>query len=197
MKLLYWLIRPRSGFARLRYYWWEHRNADKPWLTPGAVTFLAELLAPPMAGLEFGSGRSTLWFAKHLGELTSVEHHEGWFQIVSKQLEEANIKNVKYRLVPLDHPEADPELPEYHPQPKYIAVASDLPDGCLDLVVVDGHYRSHCIRASISKLRSGGLLLVDDANLWPGNAPPVPIDWPEVSRTTNGIKFTVIWKKPA
>ena len=46
------------------------------------------------------------------------------------------------------------------------------------------------------KVETRRLLLVDDANMWPNCQPPVPAGWSEVSRTTNGIKFTVIWRKP-
>ena len=104
--------------------------------------------------------------------------------------------NVDYRFIPLDHPECAPEQPIYSPLPAYVAVVANCPDKSLDFVVVDGHYRTTCIAAVLSKIKPGGLLLVDDANRWPGDAPPVPCDWPEVSRTTNGIKFTVIWRKP-
>jgi len=149
-----------------------------------------------MTGLEFGSGRSTAWFAGKLQSLTSVEHHAGWHAIVTEQLAKSGRTNVDYRLIPLEHPEAEGEQSEYDPTPNYVAVVNAFPDSSLDLAVVDGHYRSHCIQAVLTKLKRGGLLLVDDANLWPGNAPPVPGNWTEVSRTTNGLKFTVIWRKP-
>lgn len=193
----FWLRHPHKVLARVRYWWWERRNPDKPWLTPGAVAFLETHLRPEMIGLEFGSGRSTVWYARKLRHLTSVEHHAGWAETVKGQLAGAGITNVDYRAIPLDHPETDGEQPAYDPLPRYVAVASEFADGALDFVVVDGHYRSHCIRTVGDKLRPGGLLLVDDANMWPANAPPVPPEWLEVSRTTNDLKFTVIWRKPA
>jgi predicted O-methyltransferase YrrM len=150
-----------------------------------------------MTGLEFGSGRSTVWFAGKLRHLTSVEHHSGWHEVVKEQLARAGCTNVDYRFVPLNHPESEGEHEHYDPLPDYVAVANGFPDNSLDLVVVDGHYRTHSIRAVLDKIKSGGLLLVDDANMWPRNMPPVPPNWPEVSRTTNGLKYTAIWRKPA
>ena len=196
MNLWFWVTHPRAAVARGRYWWWEKRNPDKPWLTPAAVAFLDAHLKPAMTGLEFGSGRSTAWYAGKLHRLTSVEHHAEWRARVVEMLARRNISNVEVRLVPLDHPAEEPERATYDPLPAYVAVATGLPDESLDLVVVDGHYRSQCIAAVVDKLRSGGLLLVDDADRWPGAAPPVPAGWPEVSRTTNGIKSTVIWRKP-
>ena len=196
MRIGYWIRRPHLLLARLRYWWWEKRNPDKPWLTPGAVDYLQKTLTREMTGLEFGSGRSTAWYASKLGRLISVEHHAGWYAQVKEELARQNVTNVDYRNVPLNHPENAGEKPIYDPAPDYVALAAEFPDQSLDFVVVDGHYRSHCIAAVVTKLKPGGLLLVDDANMWPGNMPPVPKDWPEVSRTTNGIKFTVIWQKP-
>ena len=43
MNLWYWLRRPHLIPARLRYWAWERRNPDKPWLTPGAVAFCAAM----------------------------------------------------------------------------------------------------------------------------------------------------------
>jgi hypothetical protein len=192
----YWIRHPGRLLARVRYWLWERRNQDKPWLTPGAVEFLDATLTRDMTALEFGSGRSTAWYSRKVGRLISVEHAAGWFEQVSNDLARRKCDNVDYRHVPLNHPESEPEHPSYDPLPDYVAVAASLSDGSLDLVVVDGHYRTACIAAVLPKLKPGGLLLVDDANMWPGNSPPVPADWPEVSRTTNGLKSTLVWRKP-
>lgn len=192
----YWLRHPGRLWPRIRYWWWEKRNPDKPWLTPGAVEFLESHLTPEMNALEYGSGRSTLWFASKVGHLVSIEHDEGWFQKVRAELLRHDCGNVDYRHVPLDHPVSEPERPGYNPLPAYVVTGVNCPDESLDFVVIDGHYRGTCIGAALTRIVPGGLLLVDDANMWPENSPPVPRDWPEVSRTTNGIKFTVIWRKP-
>ena len=196
MRIGHWIRRPTRLLARIRYWWWEKQNPDKPWLTPNAVAFLEAHLKPAMSAFEFGSGRSTAWYATKVGRLISVEHNAEWYARVSRDLADQGIHNVDYRLVPLDHNESKPEQPRYDPLPRYVAAIAELPDDSLDLVIVDGHYRTTCIAEAQSKLRPGGLLLVDDANLWPADRPPVPETWSEVSRTTNGIKYTAIWRKP-
>ena len=45
----------------------------------------------------------------------------------------------------------------------YVAVACDIPDGSLDLVVVDGRARVACGLAAAPKVKPGGLLLLDDS----------------------------------
>lgn len=197
MNLKHWIRHPQQGLARVRYWVWERMNPDKPWLCPGTVRFLDRQLNRDMTGLEFGSGRSTGWFAGKIGRLVSVEHFPGWYEKVRADLAARNLSNVDYRLVPLDHPESEGERAEYDPMPRYVVVADEFPDGSLGFVLVDGHYRTHCIRRVLPKLRPGGLLVVDDINLWPTReAIPIPADWPVTDLSSNGIKRTGIWRKP-
>jgi hypothetical protein len=195
MAIRFWLTRPRLLAARLRYWVWERMNPDKPWLCPATIAFCQAHLTKSMNALEFGSGRSTGWFATLVGHLISVEHDTQWYAQVRRQLDEARVVNVDYRLIPLSHPVADPELAEYPTVPDYVAVADALPDKSLHLAIVDGHYRTHCIRHLVPKIAPGGYLLVDDAQRWPSlESVPVPADWRVVSNTSNGIKRCVIWQ---
>ena len=198
MNLLYWALRPRMILPRVRYWAWERANPDKPWLCPATVDFCERALNPSMTAVEFGSGRSTAWFARQVGSLTSVEHHEGWHDRVRAGLDRQGIDNVDYRLVPLDHPESEPDRGSFDPLPAYVAVLDEFPDGSIDLVVVDGHYRTTCLGVVGPKIRPGGLLLVDDVNLWgsPDDV-PVPEGWPMVDRSHNGVKGTCVWRRPA
>lgn len=196
-RLLVYGRNPGKVFHRLRYWVWERLHPDEPWLTPGAVEFLKGALRPDMTGIEFGSGRSTRWYASHLRHLLSVEHHQGWYENVKVELEQSGVRNVDYRHIALSHPERAPTVPEYDPLPPYIGVIREFPDASLGLVVVDGHYRQACVREALPKLRSGGLLLVDDTNMLKSLSDwGVPSDWPVASHTTNGLKYTTVWRKP-
>jgi hypothetical protein len=195
VKVLFWLSHPRLALHRLRYWCWEKSNPGKPWMCPGTIRFCERHLSGTMRGLEFGSGRSTAWFAGRVGHLTSVEHDAGWFDLVRSRMNAQGVANVDYRLVPLDHPEAEGERAHYDPVPAYVRVADEFDDASLDLAVVDGHYRTHCIRRVVAKLRPGGFLLVDDVNIWPEGARlPVPDHWPLVDESGNGLKTCRIWK---
>ena len=79
-----------------------------------------------------------------------------------------------------------------------MAIADEFADATLDLVVIDGHYRSNCIRRCLWKARPGGFLLVDDLGLWPDRSQlPVPADWPVADLGSNGLKQTGIWRRPS
>jgi hypothetical protein len=129
--------------------------------------------------------------------LISIEHNAIWYYQVKQQLANAHITNVDYRLVLLNHPDYAPEQIDYTPVPDYVAVADSLPDKYLNFALVDGHYRTHCVRHLISKMASGGYLLVDDTDRWPSpESLPVPADWLKVNQSTNGLKRCVIWQAP-
>lgn len=157
---------------------------------------LDRLLTTQMIGVEFGSGRSTHWFAKRLKSLISIEHHQAWYETVQKQLQDQSLFNVDYRLIPLNHRESDPELERYETLPDYVKWLAESSDDSLDFVLVDGHYRTTCIRESLTKLKIGGLLLIDDVEMWyRTNGPPVPPSWECVDSSSNGLKTTKLWKR--
>jgi hypothetical protein len=198
MAIWFWLARPRMALARLRYWWWERRHPDLPWLCPGTIAFCQSHLTTAMTALEFGSGRSTRWFAARVGNLISVEHNADWYKVVKQQLAETAIGNVDYRLILLNHPEAEPERADYSPVPDYVAQADLVPDSGLGFAVVDGHYRTHCVRHLVPKIQPGGFLLVDDINLWPSPAVlPIPESWRVADDSSNGVKRCIVWQAPA
>jgi predicted O-methyltransferase YrrM len=195
MALWFWVTRPKLAIARVRCWLWERANPNMPWLCPGTIEFCRTHLTKSMKALEFGSGRSTHWFAGLVGHLISVEHNAEWHRIVAKQIADARLANVDYRLVPLSHPESEGERPDYAPMPDYVTVADALADRSLDFAVVDGHYRTHCVRHVVPKMAPGGYLLVDDINFWPSPASlPIPADWRIVDDSTDGIKRCIVWQ---
>ncbi len=198
MNLRFFLEKPHLIIPRVSYWIWEKRNPDKPWLCPGSIRFLEKTLSKQMNGVEFGSGRSTVWFSRQLGHVVSVEHAVEWYNKIKADLESAGISNVDYRLIPLDQPESEPEQENYAVLPAYVRVLDSFADNSLDFIFVDGHYRTTCVKQSLAKLKPGGLLFVDDINLWPSvQAVPVPAGWQIVDDSTNGLKHAIIWKKPA
>ncbi len=147
---------PRYIVARLAYMVYDRRNPNAPWLTKSAIDILDSALRPTDRMLEFGSGRSTIWFAERAGHITSVEHNSAWHAKVSQLFKDKGIANVDYRLAEIGVPER-PRSDE-----PYIAVASEFADASFDVILVDGMYRGDCVLAVISKLKPGGLLVIDN-----------------------------------
>lgn len=190
------LLRPLYLVGRLQNWLYEKRHPEHPWLAPGAIAWLEENLRPDMHGWEWGSGRSTLWFARRLAHLTSIESDAAWFAQVTRLVRNSGLTHVDLRHIPLDHAEADTYRNDYVPLPANPAAIGSEPDASLDFVVVDGWYRPVCARAALPKLKPGGLLLIDNTD-W--KHPPhvhVPQDWPLVHQSRNVMTETSIWRKP-
>jgi hypothetical protein len=109
--LKYYAKNPTTALRRVAYKFYELTHSDEPWMTQGAIRFCDASLTREMAGFEWGSGRSTAWFAQRLGSLTSIEHEPGWFQIIQKKLKRRGHCNVTYRHLPLNHPPDEPASP--------------------------------------------------------------------------------------
>jgi hypothetical protein len=150
---------------------------QRPWLTFPAISFLKRSLTPHMRVFEFGAGGSTLFFARHAGEVVSVEHDASWGRKVQAALSELGLSRARVLLAPPEPNgmvnEFDPADPagcissaeQYRGQSfhNYVAQVDAWPDNHFDLIVVDGRARPACVRRSLPKVKPGGWLLLDNA----------------------------------
>lgn len=165
-------------------------------MAPGAIRLCEKRLHRGMAGLEWGSGRSTLWFGRRLGSLVSIEGDPAWHANVTNLLARAGLSNVECRLVPVD-PDIVKRDAVYWNNPPYVAVVDEFPDEAFDFIAIDGHYRQATVARAPAKLKSGGLLLVDNTDWLPRLEDWfVPADWPVLCHTKMVVGATTIWKKP-
>lgn len=148
----------RYVYRRTRQLFYERAHPDDPWLTPTAIGLLATLLHPADTGAEFGSGRSTLWFAARVAALTSVEHDIRWHEAVTARLKERGLGNVDYILATDDQPM------ERGGDSAYARTALAFPDASLDFALVDGHYRDYSAKYIMPKIKPGGMLIIDNVN---------------------------------
>ena len=149
-----------------------------------------------MHGLEWGSGRSTCWFAGRINHLVSVEYDQEWYVQVRKDLDHGRVGNCDLRYIALDHPKHEPTRERYAPLPKYVAIAHEFADESLDFVEVDGHYRVACILEIMAKIKKRGYLLVDDTKRLPIDEWRVPRDWVITHQSENVMSQTTISQKP-
>lgn len=199
---------PRYVVNRLRWALYEKRNPDKPWLTPDAIRVLDGLIVPTDQGLEWGSGRSTRWFARKMNHLTSVEDSADWYNVVTGQLKSAGINNVTYE-------RCDTPQPGNEAASAYVRIADRFAPGSLGFVLVDGQARDHCTEAVLDKIAVGGVLVIDNANWYldrPTHSPasrtgqgPANQLWAKIEQrlsgwrhiwTSQGVTDTAIWVRP-
>ena len=181
----------RHSRLRVRRPWWTLRyavnqfrrkanarlNPDSPWLSRAAVYNLESLVNPTAVGLEWGSGRCTIWLARRVLCFTSVEHDSGWYSRVNKELSRRRVRNVDLLL------REDEE--------SYLGVINDYASESLDFVLVDGGPRSACANRAVEKVRRGGVLIIDDAHRF------LPSDSrsPKARGINAGPRRTTSWEK--
>lgn len=200
---------PRYIWNRLALMAVERRYPDAPWLTRQMIGILDTWLRPSDVGLEFGSGRSTVWIAKRVSQLTSVEHHAGWCDKVRRQLTEQHLGGVDYRLYE--------DGMEDRADSSYVNVTNAIESASLDFCLVDGVARDYCARACLPKLKPGGILIIDNVNWFIPRTPTFHAPnsragddyasdtWREVGAvlsnwrcvwTSNGVTDTAFWVNP-
>jgi len=193
--LLKQITNPFYILGRIKLAHWEKRNPDTPWMSQDAVRFLEQFLRKSDNGVEFGSGRSTAWFAQRTNKLISIEHQEEWFQIVRQKIEKMGLTNVDYHHIPLDHPPEEPNRRFYDPLPRYVDFINRYENESFDFVIVDGHYRQACIGASAPKIKPGGILILDNSNWLPFEKWGIPDHFRMIHRSENVKSETTLFVK--
>jgi hypothetical protein len=130
---------------------------------------------------------------------------------VSEGLAKQELTNVNYILAPRDQPDARGS------ESAYTRTACDFADDSLDFALVDGIYRDHVTKLILPKIKSGGILAIDNSNWFlptrsnspssrrPEVGPDGPV-WLEIAAdlaewriiwTTSGVTDTTLYLKPA
>jgi predicted O-methyltransferase YrrM len=200
----------RYIFDRMIEKCYRRSHPDVPWLAPAAIDFLAGYLNASDDMLEFGSGRSTLWFAHRVHHISSVEHNPEWYAKISHRISDLSIANISYFL----HPKQEDSVPAA--ESNYVKATSQFQPSSLDVVLVDGTYRAQCVLQSMPLMKSGGILVIDNVNRYlpsQSMAPnsrslkegPIDAEWQQVLEligswrffwSSNGVSDTAIYFKP-
>lgn len=137
--------------------WFESFNTKKsidkngnpiPWCTYSFIKFIEPRLKKDFTVFEYGSGNSTIWYAKRVKQIISVENDEDWFKVVSK-------------LLPVNA--------------KLIYIKSDI-DGeyCrsiinqnnkFNIIIIDGRDRINSIKFSVNQLTDDGIIVFDNSQI--------------------------------
>ena len=121
-------------------------GSELPWMNYSIISFLEERLNKSHDLFEFGSGFSTIFFARRVSTVTSLEYDEKWFETISAKAPE----NATIKFIPNDI------------DGKYCRAISDT-GRKFDIVIVDGRDRVNCFKQSLICLSESGIILLDDS----------------------------------
>ena len=139
---------------------------DVPWWTYDAIDEVEAWLArrQDARAFEWGSGASTIWLAKRVADVRSVEHHAGFGRLIQQQLT-GNPSAILDIIEP--EPAEWPEIGSSKEGHRHLDFTQyvrhiDLVGGTFDLIVVDGRAREACLAAALPHLADDGLIVFDN-----------------------------------
>jgi hypothetical protein len=162
-RLRHWLVsltrvHDSLAIAELDVPWWTYAAID-------AVDAWLQARPRPIRVFEFGSGASTLWLARRVDEVHTVEHHAGFAARMRPEF-------AAHPHVMLHEVEARWSTRPGVPSGKAGHAGLDFADyvtaidrvgGRFDLIVIDGRAREACLQAAISHLAADGLVVYDNS----------------------------------
>jgi hypothetical protein len=139
-------------------------DLELPWFAYAAIDFLDGFLKSNMTVCEYGSGGSTMFFARRTQRVFSIEDNLEWFNSVSNRLCAKSISNVTMKLCPWDF-----KNPAGFEDSDYL---NAIPDERFDVIVVDGseewtRIRPACFEKAQTRVKKNGIIVVDDSWRYP------------------------------
>jgi predicted SAM-dependent methyltransferase len=188
------------GLMLLFPRWYRYLNNQSspltdeiPWITFAAISFLRRTLTKDMIVYEFGSGGSSLFFAKTVRRVHSVEHDEEWFSRVSEAIRKRGYANWSGRVLPPAYAPAAGQQSPSDPASyrsgnllyqgfsfeRYVRSIDGFADGYFDVVLIDGRARPSCFKHAVRKVKVGGYLVWDNSDrpYYLQNLRPSPDEW--------------------
>jgi hypothetical protein len=117
-----------------------------PWLTYSFIDFITDRLSKEINVFEFGSGNSTLFFARKVKDVTSVEHNIEWYNKLKSKIP------INSNLI----------LTKSDNSKDYITGLKQS-DKKFDLIIIDGIHRVDCCSSASKYLTDKGVIILDDS----------------------------------
>ncbi|NJL84701.1 MAG: class I SAM-dependent methyltransferase [Chloroflexaceae bacterium] len=117
-----------------------------PWMNYAAIAFWEETPKKEFILFEFGSGYSTIFFARLVNKVTSVEYDRAWFQTVEAKIPDNATLIFKEKDIDGAYCRSIQETNQQY-----------------DIIIVDGRDRVNCVKQSISVLTPNGAIALDDS----------------------------------
>jgi hypothetical protein len=129
-----------------RGYPCDQDGTEIPWMNYTVINILKERLNGDLSLFEFGSGYSTLFYAKRVHNVISIEYDKDWFNFIKERI--PNNVSLIFRQKDIDGVYCR-SVTEFNQE--------------FDVVIVDGRDRVNCVKQSISVLSCRGVILLDDS----------------------------------
>lgn len=137
---------------------------ELPWISYAAIDFLSKFVKKDMWVFEYGSGGSTIFFARRTRHVVSVEDNPRWLERVRDRIERLSLSNVELQFRPFDFRDAAGFDSS--------AYLNSIPNQKFDVILIDGSEESEQVRPACffhaeKFVAPGGVIVVDDSWRYP------------------------------
>lgn len=139
-------------------------DLEIPWFSYAAIDYLDKHLRPEMEVCEYGTGGSTIFFAKRTQSVFSIENDPKYYDLIRERIEKQGLQNVTVQLHPFDFKQSD--------NFEHSSYLHAIPDSRFDMIVVDGSeewvpVRPLCFAKAEARIKPGGMIVLDDSWRYP------------------------------
>jgi hypothetical protein len=145
-------------------------SMELPWISFSAIHVLQKVLKADMNVFEYGSGGSTIFFARRCKSVVSVEDSQQWSARVLRAAADRGLHNIQllYRSTPLPNIEGDDDFA--------VSQYVEAIDGYSpDVILIDGSdewlskakRRTMCFGHAERIIKPDGIIIVDDSWAYP------------------------------
>ena len=132
----------------------DENNQEIPWMTYKAIQFIKNFVNKELEIFEYGSGSSTLFFARNCKNVTSIETNKMWKNIVEGRLKDSNLENSRIHL-----------MEDGLENENYENFLKDS-DKKYDIIILDAFKRYRCSFNILNALKKDGIIILDDSERW-------------------------------
>ncbi len=128
-----------------------------PWMPYSLIKYLEKELKASDLVFEYGFGTSSIFFAKRVKKVISVESNKKWHEVMTEMVSEQGVCNIETVLMPdaLENTKYENLVRNFS--------ETTLPDPGFDWIVIDSLKRAKCTTNATLALKKGGKILLDDA----------------------------------
>lgn len=135
-------------------------NWDLHWAQP-VIDFVEKKLQGSGSVWEYGSGDSTVWLMSVASKVISIEHNKLFFDRIN--LPCVRLIESEYSGIRGDTSDPDGYFSDETTNTFRAYCSSIDGEGPFDVITIDGRARPSCIKHARSRIKQGGLIVLDDA----------------------------------
>jgi precorrin-6B methylase 2 len=120
-----------------------------PWYNKNLIQFLKLHLTSSMSVFEYGGGNSTLFYARYVAHVCTIESKQEWFNFIKEKSTKFSLPNITIKIC--DNLLNFPNEIENFRIKKF------------DLIVIDSRDRIKCLEKSVSFLKKSGSIILDNS----------------------------------